>query len=100
MFRSLAFGLILLATVFGIFPSRSTHAQEQQTVFCLSDGTQIRVDRFETRDGKFLLYVPGGSSPLEYPTSSVRGINMPCPDAPQAPRFGIPRSNTIGERLM
>jgi phosphate transport system substrate-binding protein len=25
---------------------------------------------------------------------------MPCPDAPQAPRFGIHGSNTIGERLM
>jgi phosphate transport system substrate-binding protein len=101
MFHSLAVGLILFATFFaGVVPSRFSHAQQQQTVFCLSDGTQVSVDRFETREGKFLLYVPGGTAPLEYPSSSVRGINMPCPAGPPAPRFGIHGSNTIGERLM
>jgi len=101
MFRLLAAGLVLLgASSPAMLPLRSAHAQQQRTVFCLSDGTEVSVDRFETRDGKFLLFVPGGSAPLEYPSSSVKGINMPCPAAPAAPRFGIHGSNTVGERLM
>ncbi|WOJ89868.1 phosphate ABC transporter substrate-binding/OmpA family protein [Methylocapsa polymorpha] len=81
-----------------------------QTLFCLSDGTQINAERFETLDGKFLLFVTGGSKPLEYPSSAVRGINVSCPSSQSAPvtaslpatppRFGIYGSNTIGERLM
>jgi phosphate transport system substrate-binding protein len=62
---------------------------------------------FETREGKFLLYVPGASQPLEYPSSSVKGINVKCEptEAPPKPAaqnssFGIHGSNTIGERLL
>jgi phosphate transport system substrate-binding protein len=92
---------------------------QQQTLFCLSDGTQINAERFETRDGKFLLYVPGAAQPLEYPSSSVKGINVRCdpmvapaaapgiasgstpaPQTQSSGRFGIHGSNTIGERLM
>jgi phosphate transport system substrate-binding protein len=75
----------------------------------MADGTQINAERFETRDGKFLLYVPGSTAPLEYPSSAVKGINVRCeaavpPGNAAAPasagRFGIHGSNTIGERLM
>jgi phosphate transport system substrate-binding protein len=87
-------------------------AQNQATTFCLADGTQINAERFETREGKFLLYVPGSSQPLVYPSSSVKGINVKCEPpaaapaqpqqtaAPSSGRFGIHGSNTIGERLM
>jgi phosphate transport system substrate-binding protein len=86
-------------------------AQNQTTLFCLADGTQINAERFETREGKFLLYVPGSSQPLEYPSSSVKGINVKCDPPAGAPapaqqaaatggQFGIHGSNTIGERLM
>ena len=82
------------------------------TIFCLLDGTKIGASRFETRDGKFLLYVSGPTEPLEYPMSAVRGINVdPCLAPPPATktatasgggsgRFGVQGSNTIGERLM
>jgi phosphate transport system substrate-binding protein len=81
-------------------PSRA-----QQALFCFNDGSQISAERFETRDGKFLLYVQGASQPLEYPSSSVKGINVKCePEASSKPQnhsgFGIHGSNTIGERLM
>ena len=76
-----------------------------ETIFCLADGTQIAAERFETRDGKFLLYVPGSQQPLDYPSTSVKGINVRCNPASVGPaqvpgRFGIYGSNTIGERLM
>jgi phosphate transport system substrate-binding protein len=69
------------------------------------------VEKFESRDNKFFLYVPGGAAPLEYPASAVKGINVPCPAAEtrqtqqNAPvgapaEFGVQGSNTIGERLM
>ena len=92
-------------------------AEPRVTLFCLSDGMKIGASRFETRDGKFLIYVEGSSTPLEYPMSAVRGVNVdPCP-APTAAlqpatkaaipappsgsaRFGVQGSNTIGERLM
>jgi hypothetical protein len=93
-------------------------AQPQKTVFCIADGTQIGVDRFEMKDGKFYLYVQGAAQPLQYPTTSVKGIDVPCTSTSPAPaaataaaglapaavpavaRFGIAGSNTIGERLM
>ena len=103
-----------LLSTFSIAPAS---AQQQQALFCLSDGTQISAQRFETHDGKFFLYIPGSSTPLEYPVSSVKGINVRCdsgatpPPAPpsqaqnppaqqNAAGFGIHGSNTIGERLM
>jgi phosphate transport system substrate-binding protein len=103
-----------LLSTFSIAPAS---AQQQQTLFCLSDGTQISAQRFETHDGKFFLYIPGSSTPLEYPVSSVKGINVRCdngatpapvqpsqaqnPPAQQnAAGFGIHGSNTVGERLM
>jgi phosphate transport system substrate-binding protein len=99
----LALGGVLLTVA-------AASAQPQKTVFCISDGTQIGVDRFELKDGKFLLYVQGGAQPLQYPTTSVKGIDVPCTSAPgpalaaaPAPtgaHFGIAGSNTIGERLM
>jgi phosphate transport system substrate-binding protein len=70
---------------------------------------QIGVERFETHDNKFFLYVPGNSTPLEYPASSVKGINVPCQSGQTQSNqnassgtneFGIQGSNTIGERLM
>jgi phosphate transport system substrate-binding protein len=107
------------ASLLSILSIAPASAQQQQTLFCLSDGTQISAQRFETHDGKFFLYVPGSSTPLEYPVSSVKGINVHCdsgptpppaptpsqaqaqPPAPQNPAgFGIHGSNTIGERLM
>jgi phosphate transport system substrate-binding protein len=77
-------------------------AAEQKTTFCISDGTQIGVERFEAKEGKFLLYVAGSAAPLEYPASSIRGIDVPCSvgSVASAGRFGIAGSNTIGERLM
>ena len=38
---------------------------QDKTLFCIQDGTQIAADRFETRDGKFFLYVQGASEPLQ-----------------------------------
>jgi phosphate transport system substrate-binding protein len=89
-------------------------AQTSKTIFCFTDGTKIGAERFETRDGKFLLYVAGGSEPLEYPANKVCSVNVePCACAPapqpqppgpapatDALHFGIHGSNTIGERLM
>ena len=78
----------------------------QQALFCFNDGSQVSAERFETRDGKFLLYVAGTSQPLEYPSSAVKGINVKCEpsEASSKPEhrssFGIHGSNTIGERLM
>jgi phosphate transport system substrate-binding protein len=106
---------VSLLSIFSIAPAS---AQQQQTMFCLSDGTQISAQRFETHDGKFFLYIPGSSTPLEYPVSSVKGINVHCDSGPTPPPaqpsqaqakppvqqnaagFGIHGSNTIGERLM
>lgn len=90
-------------------------AAAQGTLFCMRDGQQVKADRFETRNGRFYLYIAGASAPLEYPTAAVAGINVACtmPVQPQggagtaAPPpisadagFGVHGSNTIGERLM
>jgi phosphate transport system substrate-binding protein len=90
-------------------------AAAQGVLFCLNDGLQVRADRFEARDGRFILWVAGSANPIEYPANAVRGINVPCPTAPAvtparlAPSqpavshgmgFGIHGSNTIGERMM
>jgi phosphate transport system substrate-binding protein len=101
-----------------LLPIAAASAQPHKTVFCIADGTQIGVDRFEMKNGKFLLYVQGSAEPLEYPTTSVKGIDVPCgtapvvtttatataaptpAPAPTAAHFGIAGSNTIGERLM
>lgn len=66
--------------------------------FCLRNGMRIVAERFETRDGGFLLYVPGATTPLSYPSADVQGINTEC--GPPPITFGIHGSNTIGERLM
>jgi phosphate transport system substrate-binding protein len=109
MTKSLRWLAGLAGLVLGSVLADPGFAQSQQTLFCLADGTQISAERFETRDGKFLLYIPGSSQPLEYPASSIKGINVKCetPPAPPVPqptptagRFGIHGSNTIGERLM
>jgi phosphate transport system substrate-binding protein len=113
----------LLLAIATLLCAGAVEAQTRTTIFCLNDGTKIGASRFETRDGKFILYVNGANDPLEYPTSAVRGINVdPCPapapasaaapapapnpSAPIAPAaatgggFGVQGSNTIGERLM
>jgi phosphate transport system substrate-binding protein len=103
----------LLVTAMGICFFPQIGMAQQQSIFCLEGGVQIGVERFETRDNKFFLYVPGSSSPLEYPASSVKGINVPCQaagssntqntqnNASSSPNeFGVQGSNTIGERLM
>ena len=92
-----------------------TAAQTAKTVFCFNDGTKIGAERFETKDGKFLLFVAENSPPLEYPANKVCSVNVEpcaCAQAPQpqpqaglapatdAVHFGIHGSNTIGERLM
>ncbi len=95
-----------------LLTAAAASAEPLKTVFCISDGTQIGVDRFEMKNGKFLLFVQGSAEPLEYPTTSVKGIDVPCSitpvatvtptpaSAPTAAHFGIAGSNTIGERLM
>jgi len=82
-------------------------AQSVKTIFCFTDGTKIGAERFETQDGKFLLYVNGNAAPLEYPAAKICSVNVdPCacsgetPPRPEATHFGIHGSNTIGERLM
>lgn len=92
----------IIAAVFAILlvAAPAAWAQDGKTLFCLSDGTQIAAERFETREGKFYLYVPGSSTPLEYPAGSVKGINTACAPSGPVARFGIHGSNTIGERLM
>ena len=108
---SAALGLVIAAA--------PAAAQSAKTIFCFTDGTKIGAERFETRDGKFLLYVNGGAAPLDYPAEKVCSVNVdPCACSPQpAPspsanptptpspqadvrHFGIHGSNTIGERLM
>ncbi len=106
------------AAVGVVLSSQSAVAEQPQTIFCLADGAKIGAMRFETHEGRFLLYVAGSTTPLEYPASSVKGINVdPCPIVvapatksatitPPAPTaaapqgFGVHGSNTIGERLM
>lgn len=91
-------------------------ALAQGSTFCLADGKQIMADRFEQRDGKFYLHLPGSGAPLEYAAADVAGINVPCqpgpvraalavsPVAAASPTggadFAVHGSNTIGERLM
>jgi phosphate transport system substrate-binding protein len=105
----------LVATVGLVFFLQASVAQA--TIFCLADGGKITAGRFEARDGKFFLYVGGAATPMEYPASAIKGINLnpcPAPTAVAAPaprlqsataeatigRFGVHGSNTIGERLM
>ena len=94
-----------------------SRAVAQGVLFCIGNGQQVKADRFESRDGKFFLFVNGSSAPLEYPALAVVGINVECPTVSvrQASaaslslptsatvagnRFGVHGSNTIGERLM
>jgi phosphate transport system substrate-binding protein len=87
--------------------------QTTKTIFCFTDGTKVGAEKFETKDGKFLLYVGGSATPLEYPAAKVCSVNVePCactpppppppppPPTPDTLHFGIHGSNTIGERLM
>lgn len=106
----------ILFVIVGSMAAAPALAQSSKTIFCFTDGTQIGAERFETKQGKFLLYVPGSSSPLEYPAAKVCSVNVdPCNCAPtkagephipppqpptDAIHFGIHGSNTIGERLM
>jgi phosphate transport system substrate-binding protein len=103
MFALIHTGRKVLATLllFLAMPSLATaQGAESKTLFCLHNGTQIAADRFETRDGKFYLYIHGSKAPLEYPASQITGVNTPCKAAAPVPHFGIHGSNTIGERLM
>jgi phosphate transport system substrate-binding protein len=117
MFRRLTYRLTTLVLAASGFLNTDTplSAQQAKTVFCFTDGSKIGAERFETRDGKFLLYVPGSTTPLEYPAANVCSVNVePCNCPPPSKkddtggpppqgdvlRFGIHGSNTIGERLM
>jgi phosphate transport system substrate-binding protein len=87
------------------FVLSTTRAQQGSVTICLNDGTKIVAQHFEHKEGKFLFYVPGSSTALEYPDTSVKGINVAdCGVAsapgPSSQHFGIHGSNTIGERLM
>ena len=90
-----------------------SEAQPVQTEICLTNGQKIGVERFEIRDGKFLLYITGSLAPMEFAASTIKGVNIPCqattaPQLATSPqgatagqsRFGIHGSNTIGEQLM
>lgn len=106
--------IFLLVILFSLGALPPLSAQQAKTVFCFTDGSKIGAERFETRDGKFFLYVPGSTTPLEYPAAKVCGVNVePCACVPpqrtengdtsprvDIPRFGVHGSNTIGERLM
>jgi phosphate transport system substrate-binding protein len=105
-------GLFCSAALCALIAAAPAAAQSAKTIFCFTDGTKIGAERFETRDGKFLLYVNGNPAPLEYPAAKVCSVNVdPCACAPQPPppaptpeadaiHFGVHGSNTIGERLM
>lgn len=84
-------------------------AAQSVTDVCLKGGAHVRASRIETREGKYLLYALGSTSPLEVPADQVKSIGVvPCENAPSAElrptataqKFGIYGSNTIGERLM
>ncbi len=100
----------LFVTAMGICFFPQIGMAQQQSIFCLEGGVQIGVERFETHDNKFFLYVPGNSTALEYPASAVKGINVPCQAggssntqnnvSSSSNEFGVQGSNTIGERLM
>jgi phosphate transport system substrate-binding protein len=111
--------IIAIGVIFGS-PAIVSTAWAEVAVFCMRDGKQIKADRFESRDGKFLLFVAGSVAPLEYPASQIASIGLSCPapgvsSAPTAAltsaavppaqatnerEFGVHGSNTIGERLM
>jgi phosphate transport system substrate-binding protein len=98
----MAFALILWP-----FPSSA----EELTDVCLKSGIQVRA-RIETREGRFILYIQGSSTPSDM-TGQIHSVGVP--DDPvckqegekrkenqisQTTKFGIRGSNTIGERLM
>jgi phosphate transport system substrate-binding protein len=92
-----AFFLLFFSAMPSMVPAQT---MENKTVFCLSNGTQIAAERFETKDGKFYLYIRGSTVPLVYPASQITGVNTACNAVAPVLRFGIHGSNTIGERLM
>jgi len=81
---------------------------QDTTDVCLRGGVYVRATRIETREGRYVLFTEGSSSPLEVSAEQVQSIGVqPCegtssPALPSAlgPKFGIHGSNTIGERLM
>lgn len=104
-----------LLSIFAIvvFAAASPPAAAQSTTdVCLRGGVHVRASRIETREGRYVLFTAGSSSPLEVPADQVKSIGvLPCEPAASAPplpaatnaggqRFGIHGSNTIGERLM
>jgi phosphate transport system substrate-binding protein len=102
-------GLVSIILGFWLIPQAGL--AQQQTTFCIEGGLEIKVDSFESRGDKFILHVPGAAAPLEYASTAVKGINVPCQGATKEPsvsqtkttgvgQFGIHGSNTIGERLM
>jgi phosphate transport system substrate-binding protein len=115
-FPGLRIGLVSIALGVCLFPHIGF--AQQTSTFCIEGGLQIGVERFEIRNNKYFLYVPGAAAPLEYAESSIKGINVPCqnvqkPPAKESPKeaqettqpggprqFGVQGSNTIGERLM
>ena len=83
-------------------------AAQSATDVCLRGGVHVRASRIETREGRYVLYTAGSSSPLEVSADQVKSIGVPCEATSSPPpattaigqKFGIHGSNTIGERLM
>lgn len=107
MFTLRALLLMAFALILWPFPSSA----EELTDVCLKSGIQVRA-RIETREGRFILYIQGSSTPSDM-TGQIHSVGVP--DDPvckqegekrkenqisQTTKFGIRGSNTIGERLM
>ena len=99
--------ILLCATALASFPGSG--AAQSATNVCLKSGITIRASRIETREGKYLFYPQGASTPVEEDPVNVRCIGCdecagtPPPPPPPPPvnvKFGIAGSNTIGEALM
>ena len=101
--------LLLSAFAAVLWPVSSN--AEELTDICLKSGIQVRA-RIETREGRFILYIQGSSTPSDM-TGQIHSVGVPddpvCKqegdkrkDNPisQTTKFGIRGSNTIGERLM
>ena len=100
--------LLLSAFVATLWPLSSS--AEELTDICLKTGIQVRA-RIETREGRFILYIQGSSTPSDM-TGQIHSVGVPDDPVCQGgdkrrenpvshtTKFGIRGSNTIGERLM
>jgi phosphate transport system substrate-binding protein len=81
----------------------ATRLQAQQaTDVCLKDGTSLRVEQIEPRQGAYVMHLVGGVA-LTVPADNISMFGKACDvtnPVVHAPHFAIYGSNTIGERLM